>query len=403
MVSYEEALVTIISRVTPAGWERVPILEALGRVVSEPQISGNNIPSFDNSAMDGYAVSTSDCIPGGILPVCGAIMAGDTAKDPLPPHTAVKIMTGAPIPCGANAVIPFEEVVADGSQITLPKLVIEHQHIRFCGEDVSQGAVIIEEGTVIRPAEISLLVSAGKTILPVYRRVRVAILSTGDELVEPGEVLCSGGVINSNSYALASAVAECGAEPVMLGIARDNRESLKTKLVEGLKSDVLITSAGVSAGERDLVREVLEELQVNPVFWKIAIKPGGPTAFGMSKNKPVFALPGNPVSSLLTFEEFVRPALLKMMGHKKYFKASLKAVLQEEMRKKGGKTSLIRVKVVNEGGHLQIVSAGNQQTSIVKTLLQADAIAILPAERDFFAAGEFVTIHLISGQVMMTG
>jgi molybdopterin molybdotransferase len=241
-----------------------------------------------------------------------------------------------------------------------------------------------------------MLAAAGITHLNVFRRGKVAILSTGDELVEAGADVQPGMIINSNSPALAAAVIEAGGEPVMLGIARDNRESLRDKLTTGLGFDLLVTSAGVSAGERDLVRDVLAELGVHEVFWKVDVKPGGPTAFGLKDDVPVFSLPGNPVSSLLTFEEFVRPALLKMMGHRRVFRPVFSGILDEEVLKKEGKVNLLRVTAVREGTVFKLKSSGKQQTGLQKTLLNADAVALLPQERSVFAAGEEVAFHFLA-------
>jgi molybdopterin molybdotransferase len=240
-----------------------------------------------------------------------------------------------------------------------------------------------------------MLASFGKVFVPVHRRVRVAILSTGDELVEPGEALAPGKIINSNSLALAAAVKQAGGIPVMLGIARDNRESLREKMVEGLRADVLITSAGVSAGDCDYVRDVLSELMVIQAFWKVDIKPGRPTAFGLRDGKPIFSLPGNPVSSLLTFEEFVRPALLKMMGHCRVLRPMVKATLKAGIRKKPGRVNFVRVAVEQENGKFFVQSAGKQDTGYLKTLLLADGIAVIPAERGDLSAGERVNVHLL--------
>ncbi len=212
------------------------------------------------------------------------------------------------------------------------------------------GDTVVSAGTIIRPPEISMLASFGKATVPVYRRARVAVLSTGDELIELGEQPVSGKIVNSNALSLAAAVREIGAEPVILGIARDNRESHREKMAEGLKADALITSAGVSAGDRDLVRECLAELGVRQLFWKVDIKPGGPVAFGMKEGKPVFSLPGNPVSTMITFEELVRPALLRMMGHRRVIKPYVQATLRAEVRKKAGKVHFLRVRIEVENG-----------------------------------------------------
>jgi molybdopterin molybdotransferase len=217
--------------------------------------------------------------------------------------------------------------------------------------------------------------------------------------VEPGTELSPETIVDSNSWALAAAVREVGAEPVLLGIARDNHASLREKLRLGLTADALITSAGVSAGDRDLVREVLEELGVIPLFWKIDIKPGRPTAFGLAGKVPVFSLPGNPVSSLLTFDTFVRPALLKMLGHRQVLRPLLQATLQAPVAKKAGRVHFLRVRVGRVNGHLTAISAGDQNTGILSTLLHANGVAILPAERENFAAGETIDIHLFEPEL----
>jgi molybdopterin molybdotransferase len=209
----------------------------------------------------------------------------------------------------------------------------------------------------------------------------VAILSTGDELVELGETPAPGRIVNSNILSLAAALKQIGAEPVLLGIARDNRESHLEKMIEGLRADALITSAGVSAGDRDLVRDVLTELGVKQLFWKVDMKPGGPTAFGMYGEKPVFSLPGNPVSTMVTFEVFARPAFLKMMGHRRIVRPLLTATLMNDTRKKPGKLVFLRVRIELKDGAYLAYSSGEQQTGFLKTMLHADAIAIMPADR----------------------
>ncbi len=261
------------------------------------------------------------------------------------------------------------------------------------GEDVLAGDIFVRAGAIVRPPEINMLATFGKSLVAVYRRPVVAILSTGDELIELGATPGPGEIVNSNALSLAAAVAETGCVPLIIGIARDTLESHREKLREGLKADVLITSAGVSAGDRDLVRDVLAELGAKQVFWKVGIKPGGPTAFAMHAATPVFSLPGNPVSTMITFEEFVRPALLKMSGHEQVLRPLFKAVLRESIQKKAGKVQIVRVKLEREAGRWFASSAGNQQTAILKTMVAAQALAILPAAGERFAAGEEVDVH----------
>jgi len=401
MLTFDQARKLILDSVKPLDPIKLPLLDALNMVVSEPVNARLDLPSFDNSAMDGYAVRSVECVTPGEKPVSATLMAGDMADRDLPGGSVVKIMTGAPIPPGFDAVVPFEEVFCEqGDKVTLPA-VIKGQHIRFSGEDIRAGDCIVPAGRIIRPAEISMLAASGILSVKVHRRVRVAILSTGDELVEPCEAIPHGKIINSNSPGLAAAVIEAGGEPVMLGIAADTRSSLAEKIAAGLRYDVLVTTAGVSAGERDLVREMLAEAGVKPLFWKIGLKPGGPTAFGLEGDKPVFSLPGNPVSSLLTFEELVRPALLRMMGHAAVLRPHFKGVLEEDVSKKGGKANLLRVKARKDGDVFSLSSAGNQQTGIQRTLLHADAVCILPSEATLLKKGELVDFHFLHDSALM--
>lgn len=397
MPTFEEARKIILDSIVPLGVEKVEILSAVGRVLAEDVAAPWDMPLWDNTAMDGYALHADECTEGAVLKLEGFLPAGGYMTEEVARGTAVKIMTGAPIPPGADVVIPFEETEEKGGQVFVKKTLKPGDHIRFKGEDVKTGEIVLPAGTVLRPSEISMLASFGTLFVPVHRKVRVAIVSTGDELVEPGEALAPGKIINSNSLALAASVKQAGAIPVMLGIARDNRESLREKLAEGLRADVLITSAGVSAGDCDYVRDVLDELMVNQAFWKVNIKPGRPTAFGLRDGKPVFSLPGNPVSSLLTFEEFVRPALLKMMGHRRVLRPLVKATLKGTVSKKPGRVNFIRVAVEHENGEFVVRSAGKQETGYLKTLLLADGIAIIPAEHDGLKSGDRVDVHLLDG------
>ncbi len=401
MPTFEVARSMILSSVSPLGVERVELLAALGRVVAEDVAAPWDLPLCDNSAMDGFAVRAADCRVGGSLRVTGYIPAGGTVIPAVEPGCAVRIMTGAPIPPGGDAVVPVEETEERDDAVLLRERVNRLQHIRFRGEDVRSGDTVVSAGAVIRPPEISMLASFGKVTVPVYRRARVAILSTGDELIELGERPESGKIINSNALSLAAAVREIGAEPAILGIARDDRESHREKMTEGLKADVLITSAGVSAGDRDLVRDCLAELDVRQLFWKVDIKPGGPVAFGMKEGKPVFSLPGNPVSTMVTFEELVRPALLKMMGHRRVIKPYVQATLRTEVRKKAGKVHFLRVRIEVENGRYWAISAGDQNTGILGTMLRANGIAVLPKEKTMFSPGEEVAVHLLHGDVGM--
>jgi molybdopterin molybdotransferase len=395
MLSFEEARKLILDSVSPCGVERVEILESLGRTLAEDIVAPWNLPATENSAMDGYAVVAANCREPVTLEVIGHIQAGGVNDSVVISGCAIKIMTGARIPPGCDAVVPVEETEEKDGFVHIRGPVQRCQHIRFMGEDVREGETVIPAGTVIRPPEISMLASCGRVFVPVFRKPRVAILSTGDELVELGEPSAPGRIINSNAFSLAASVREAGAEPVVIGIARDNREDHREKMREGLRADALITSAGVSAGDHDYVREVLEELGTEQMFWKVAMKPGGPTAFGVRDGKPVFSLPGNPVSTMVTFEIFVRPALLRMMGRRRVIRPTVKVTLAEEVRKKPGKVQFVRLRLDREGKGFTGRSSGDQNTGILKTMLMADAMAILPADSTRFAAGEEVDAFLL--------
>lgn len=402
MPTFEDARSMILAAVAPLGVERVGLPAALGRVLAEEARAPWDMPLCDNSAMDGFAVRAADCETGALLRVIGNVPAGETAAPAGEPGCAVRIMTGAPVPQGCDAVVPIEETEDRDGAVRIMGTVKASQHIRYRGEDARTGDAVVAAGAVIGPPEISILASFGKAVVPVFRRARVAILSTGDELIELGGQPSAGRIINSNALSLAAAVRDAGAEPADLGIARDDRESHVEKIAEGLKADALVTSAGVSAGDRDLVRDCLAELGVRQLFWRVDIKPGGPLAFGIKGGTPVFSLPGNPVSAMITFEEFVRPALLKMMGHRRVIKPYVRAKLRGEVRKKAGKVNFLRVRVEVEDGIHWASSAGDQKSGILTTMIRANGIAVLAKEKTVFAAGEEVPVHLIRGDVGMT-
>jgi len=401
MVSFEEARSIILDSVQAVGTERIHLLEATGRVLAEDAVAPWDLPSWDNSAMDGYAVRWQDCLTTPCrLRVAGFLPAGAKADGiSVEAGCAVRIMTGAPVPAGCDAVVPVEETDNGQQEVTLLEPVKKGQHFRFRAEDVAAGVVFVRSGTTIRPPEVNMLAGFGMALVPVYLRPTVAILSTGDELVELGRTPGPGEIINSNTLSLAAAVQEAGCIPRIIGIARDNRESHLEKLGQGLKADVLITSAGVSAGDCDLVRDILAELGARQLFWKVGIKPGGPTAFALYGSTPVFSLPGNPVSTMITFEEFVRPALLRMQGHRQVLRPLFKATLREEQRKKPGKVQIVRLRLEKQDGRWYATSAGNQQTAILKTMVDAQAIAVLPAESSVFAAGAEVDVHFYGNHI----
>lgn len=393
--TFHHARDLILANLTPLETEQVELFDAVDRCLAQDVLAPYDLPPWDNSAMDGYALRVEDAQKGAVLPIIATLAAGaDPAGIEVRPGTAVRILTGAPTPAGCELVIPYEETQElDNQQFRVLEKQERGAHIRYRGEDIRSGSLVLDAGLCLRPAEINLLAALGQSRILVHRRPQVAILSTGDELVEPGTIPGPGQIVNSNGLALAAAVRQAGGLPIVLGIARDNPQSLHEKLKIGLEADMLITSAGVSAGDCDYVRQVLAECGVRQLFWKVDVKPGRPTAFGLHGATPVFSLPGNPVSALLTFEEFVRPALRRMQGNRQLFRPLRIATLGAPVRKKTGRTNLLRVLLHEDGGQLMATSAGDQNTGITSTLLRANGIAILPAERDDFAAGEQVLVH----------
>lgn len=396
VTSFSKAQTDIMENIMPLKACTSALFDAAGRILAEDICAPHDLPLWNNSAMDGFAVRSEDCNKLSHLTVCGYLPAGDSAEGiNVPSGSAVRIMTGAPIPEGCDAVVPFENTEQDEERILIKFRVKPGEHVRQRGEDIRAGELAIPSGTILRPGEISLIASLGKTSVKVYRQACVAILATGSELVEPGDKLVSGKIFNGNSLALAAAVRETGARPILLGIAKDDPVCIKEKISEGLKADALLTSAGISVGDKDFVKEALKQAGVRSIFWRVKLKPGHPTMFGMHQKKPVFSLPGNPVSTLLTFDQFVRPALLKMMGHQHTSRSTVKAVLQNPHTKKADRVQLLRVLVTKHGDQLIATSAGDQNTGILTTSLRANAIAILPTDKEYFPAGDIIQVQFL--------
>ena len=392
--SLEDARRIIIENVATLETESVGLLELVGRSSAEEIRAPWDLPRWDNSEMDGFAIAASDCQSTTSLQVVGYIPAGVSAETvSVNPGTAVRIMTGAPVPAECGAIVPIENTDGGEDSVTIVKTVQPGDYIRTRGGDIAAGELMIPLGTVLRPAEINLLAAFGHVEMKVYRQPRVGILSTGDELVAPGETAGSGQIIDSNAYSLAAAVKELGGIPQLLGIARDDHASLKQKITLGLQADALITSAGISTGDRDLVNETLKEVGVEQLFWRVAMKPSGPTAFGVQAGQPVFSLPGNPVSSMIGFEELVRPALLKMMGQNVLFRPLRKAIAKTTLLNTSGKLRFLRVKATETDEGLIVESAGNQNTGILSTMIRANAFAVLSADRERVNCGEEVDVH----------
>lgn len=401
MPTLEEARRLILGHTRTVGTESVELIHSLNLVTAEDIVAPCDMPASDTSAMDGFAIRMADYKASASLRVTGVITAGSSSIIPLEPGCAVKIMTGGCIPSGTDAVVPFEEAEANGEYVTFKMPPRLHQHIRFAGSDIQRDEVVVPSGTVIRAPEISVMASFSRRHVTVFRRPRVAILSTGDELLEIGAPLAPGKIVDSNGVSLAAIAEECGADVELLGIARDTEASHIEKMTIGLHADILITSAGVSVGERDLVRSVLGNLGVSQVFHSVDVRPGGPTTFGVKDHCLVFCLPGNPVASMIMFDELVKPAILKTMGYRRIFEPSSRALLQEDVSKRVGKVKFLRVRIESSDGKLLAFSSGDQSTGMMKTLLRADAVAVLPAARGTFHAGEEVEVHMMSSNVAM--
>ncbi|HEX5774280.1 MAG TPA: gephyrin-like molybdotransferase Glp [Geomobilimonas sp.] len=362
MIPIKEARHLVLQHTGRLGSEDVPLLQGLGRVVAGEVVAPWNIPLVDSSAMDGYGFSASAC-HGKCLRVVGFLPAGERREIPVAAGEAVKIMTGAPIPPGCDTVVPIEEVEETAGNIWLRGEVKSGTHVRKAGDDVKVGDLVIAAGTTLRAQEIGLLASLGKVSVNVYRVPSVAIIATGDELVESDMKPVPGKTINSNSFSLAAQVLEYGGRPHLLGIAADERKTVSEKIEEAMSYDVIITTGGVSVGDRDHVKEAILALGGEIVFWKVHMKPGKPVAFALLKGKPVFALPGNPVSAMVAGELFVRPALLTMRGVRNVSRPVVKATAAEGFRNAGERPHLVFVNATLREGKYVVGPTGRQSSS----------------------------------------
>lgn len=400
MIPVGEAQQKVLEEIPVLGSERLHILEALGRVLAQDVTAKRDVPLADNSAMDGYACRHTDVVdasPGTPvrLRVIGEAPAGEPFRGVINPGEAVRIMTGGIVPQSADTVIMVEDTIREGEDILCLKNPGFRAHIRPRGEDVFQGETVLHEGTIIRPPEVGMLATLGHAYVYVYQRPVVAILSTGNELVDLDEPFTEGKVVCSNTYSLAAQVLECGAIPLTLGIAHDDETDLKQKIADGLRADVLMTSGGVSVGKYDLVKDTLTTLGMRVKFWKVAMKPGKPLMFGTMGNKPVFGLPGNPTSAMVAFEQFVRPALLKMMGHKRLFRPLTQATLAEEVKMKQDRLHLVRCRLFEQDGQLMAKIAGSQSSGALRSMILADGLMVLPPEHAPYRAGDIVKVQLL--------
>jgi molybdopterin molybdotransferase len=412
LISVDEALTEILSHVRPLETERVPILDAQGRVLAEEIVSDIDIPPFDNSAMDGYAVRSDDVFAAApstpvLLTVIGSVAAGYVSGLRVEPGTTIRIMTGAPLPDGADAIVPYEEtsdfdrpkgqrLEEPASEIEVRKAVEAGAHVRPAGEDVHKGELVMAAGRVIRAQEIGVLASLGHEAILVHRRPRVAILATGDELLEIHEPLVPGKIRNSNEYTNSALVERTGGIPLRLGIARDTAEELTSKIRQGLEqgADLFLTSGGVSVGDYDVVKDVLGT-EGKMQFWQVRMKPGKPLAFGLLPGGvPLIGLPGNPVSAMVSFEQFARPAILKMLGRTHWDKPTVQATLEEPVSN-SGRRGFIRVVVRRRGEGYSARTTGEQGSGVLTSMAKANGLAIIPEGTYQVEAGAVVTVQML--------
>lgn len=412
MLSVEEALAHILSFFDVLKVESKTPLESQGQVLANDITSNLDIPPFDNSSMDGFAVRSGSVAEASIdtpvtLKVIGAIAAGQIPKREVVPGTAIRIMTGAPVPRGADAIVPFEhtdeshrkEMGLDVTAIGVLSEAPPRSNIRPAGQDIKMGDTVLREGTVLRASEIGVLASLGYELTQVIRRPKIAILATGDELIEPDQEYETGRIYNSNTFSLAAAVSSAGGIPKPLGIALDDIDSLGEKLNIAMGYDALITSAGVSKGDYDVVKDVLAQHgEVN--FWSVRMRPAKPLAFGTiscpgGRKMPHLGLPGNPVSALVAFEQFGRPAIRKMMGMKAGARPTIEAVLEEPIYNEDGRRVFARVIVTKHHDSYYAKLTGNQGSNLLTSMALANGLAICPEDVAVVRSGEKVTVQMM--------
>ena len=400
MVSIAQAQQIITAHVAPLGVEELDWRDrtaaAIGRVLAEDVYASEALPDVPRAAVDGYALRAADGLrKRHVLAELTAGGEGSLPEVPLAAGTAVRIMTGAPVPPGADAVIMVEQTEEHDSMLTIQRAVRPGDNIHPVGQDIARGELVLAHGTVLGAAEIGLLATIGRVRVSVYRRPRVAVLATGDEVYEPDAVLGAGGIRDSNRYALLAAAHEAGCDAISLGIARDDEPIQRRAILEGLeRADVLLTSGGVSMGTRDLIKPLLAELGTVH-FGRVAFKPGKPTTFATVNGKLVFGLPGYPVSSLVSFEVFVRPALRRMQGDARPERPRVRVTLRDPIQAPPDRPEYQRAIVSWEAGQLVARSTGAQGSSRLLSLRDANALLIVPQGERTYAAGEELEALLI--------
>ncbi len=399
LIMPSEAADLILDRTAPLPSETIALLEAPGRFLAEDIVSATDIPPFDNSAMDGYALQSSllhGAAPSSpiTLPISGEAKAGDGPDGEVPAGTAWRIMTGAPMPRGCDTVVPVEDTMESGGNVSFITEAKPGDHIRRAGEDISRGMTVLRRGDRVTPAVLGLLASLNMTEVRVPRKPVVAVISTGDEIADPGAPARPWQIRNSNAFSLYGEIFRCGAVPRYLGIARDTMEETRRLFAEAIQCDVIITTGGVSMGSYDFVPDVLREMGSSIVFETIRMKPGKPCVFATIGKTLFFGLPGNPVSTMVSFIQFVRPALLSLVGASRLRLPEVKAVLQEPITKKKGRVHYIRGRFTVEEGSFAVSTTGSQGSGILRSMHEANCLIILPVESPGAEAGDIVTIQL---------
>lgn len=403
MLTVDAARARILDGVSALAPEKVVLAESLGRVLATDVVAALTLPPWDNSAMDGFALRFADVVGASAanpvsLKVVETIAAGHVGQCTLQAGEAARIMTGAPMPQGADTVVPVEHTSVAAEQTVHIQQAPKKQgaHVRYRGEDIEQGQTVLQAGTVLTSARIAMAAAVGNGWLDVVSRPRVAILATGDELVEPGQTPADGQIVSSNSHSMVAMVQEAGGIPLYLGIARDDPEDLRRRMAGGLHADLLITSGGVSVGDFDFVKQVYADLGVKMDFWRVAMKPGKPLAFGRIAAVPVIGLPGNPIATAVGFEQFVRPLIRTMLGHSSLFRPRLQARLQGGYQKNDGRLHFHRVKLHRDASGWLASSAGGQGSAMMYSMAHADGLAIIPANIATLDDGAVVDIEVLN-------
>jgi len=402
MLTVPEASARILEHIAPLAIERVPLLDALGMVLAEPVRAPMTLPAWDNSAMDGYAVRGADIDAASAdhpvsLRVLETVAAGRFATQAVGDGEAIRIMTGAPIPDGADTVVRVEDTDGGTVRVLVRNARDARRNVRPRGEDFCEGDSLLDRGAPLGAAQLGVLASIGRSTVDVHRRPRVAIMGSGDELVDVDgfhEVLAGRKIVSTNGYTLQALVRDAGGEPVNLGVAADDPASLKNHLQRAGGCDLVLTSAGVSVGEFDYTREVVQSLGAEMKFWRVRMRPGAPLGFGLLGSAPWIGLPGNPVSAMVTFELFVRPVLRRMLGHTQLFRRPVPVVLEERVTIGARLTHFLRAIVsTGNGGLVTARLTGPQGSGILTSMSRANALLVVPEDRPVVEAGE--TLHAL--------